>query len=106
MPPLSAGVSGTGSGMLTDEEIRRLIALKSEGPNLDYKAGFAWMKDSRDKKYELIRDLMAFSNTERDKGVRNLFPSTPGQPVTAKRRLWYRSLSPSFGVSFSLPRPH
>ena len=50
--------------MLSDEEIRRLIALKSEGPNLDYKAGFAWTKDSRDKKYELIRDLMAFSNTK------------------------------------------
>jgi hypothetical protein len=50
--------------MLSDEEIKRLIALKSEGPNLDYKAGFLWNKDSRDKKYELVRDLMAFSNTK------------------------------------------
>src|SRR5215467_4724066 len=50
--------------MLSDDEIRSLIALKSEGPNLDYKAGFAWTKESRDKKYELIRDLMAFSNTK------------------------------------------
>lgn len=50
--------------MLTDEEIKRLIALKSEGSNLDYKAGFAWTKDNRDKKYELVRDLMAFSNTK------------------------------------------
>jgi hypothetical protein len=50
--------------MLTDDEIRSLIALKSEGPNLDYKAGFAWTKNNRDKKYELVRDLMALSNTK------------------------------------------
>src|SRR6266571_731715 len=49
---------------MTDEEIRNLILMKSEGPNLDYKAGFAWTKDNRDKKYELIRDLMAFANTK------------------------------------------
>ena len=49
---------------MTDEEIRNLILMKSEGPNLDYKAGFAWTKDNRDKKYELIRDLMALSNTK------------------------------------------
>src|SRR5438094_7955116 len=47
---------------MTDEEIRNLILMKSEGPNLDYKAGFAWTKDKRDKKYDLIRDLMALSN--------------------------------------------
>jgi len=49
---------------MSDEEIRRLIALRSEGPNLDYKAGFAWIKDNRDLKYELIRDLMALANTK------------------------------------------
>lgn len=49
---------------MTDEEIRNLILMKSEGPNLDYKAGFAWTKDNRDKKYELIRDRMALSNTK------------------------------------------
>src|SRR5438034_5173865 len=49
---------------MTDEEIRNLILMKSEGPNLDYKAGFAWTKDNRDKKYELVRDLMALSNTK------------------------------------------
>jgi hypothetical protein len=49
---------------MTDDEIRRLIILKSEGPNLDYKAGFAWSKDNRDKKYELVRDLMALANTK------------------------------------------
>lgn len=49
---------------MTNDEIRHLIMLKSEGANLDYKAGFAWTKENRDKKYELIRDLIAFSNTK------------------------------------------
>jgi predicted HTH transcriptional regulator len=38
--------------------------LKSEGPNLDYKAGFEWNKSNRDLKYELVRDLMALRNTK------------------------------------------
>jgi len=37
---------------------------KSEGPNLDYKEGFAWTAANRDKKYELVRDLMAIANTK------------------------------------------
>jgi predicted HTH transcriptional regulator len=49
---------------MTDDDIERLVGLKSEGPNLDYKAGFAWIKDNRDKKYELIRDLIALANTK------------------------------------------
>jgi len=49
---------------MTDDEICRLLALKSEGPNLDYKAGFEWTKANRDLKYELVRDLMALANTK------------------------------------------
>src|SRR5215813_1681914 len=49
---------------MTDDEIRRLIEQKSEGPNLDYKEGFAWTKENRDKKYELIRDLIGMANTK------------------------------------------
>lgn len=49
---------------MTDDEIRQLIRIKSEGPNLDYKAGFLWSRNNRDKKYELIRDLMALANTK------------------------------------------
>ena len=40
------------------------LALKSEGPNLDYQAGFEWNKSNRDLKYELVRDLMALRNTK------------------------------------------
>lgn len=49
---------------MTDQEIRDLLAKKSETANLDYKEGFAWTKDNRDKKYELVRDLMAMANTK------------------------------------------
>src|SRR5262252_6018113 len=42
--------------VMTDDDIRKLVEQKSEGPNLDYKEGFVWAKDNRDKKYELIRD--------------------------------------------------
>ena len=49
---------------MTEDEIRRLLELKSEGPNLDYKAGFEWNKPNRDLKYELVRDLMALANTK------------------------------------------
>lgn len=49
---------------MTDDEIRLLLTLKSEGPNLDYKAGFEWSRPNRDLKYELVRDLMALANTK------------------------------------------
>ena len=49
---------------MTDDDIRKLVEQKSEGPNLDYKEGFVWAKDNRDKKYELIRDLIAMANTK------------------------------------------
>lgn len=35
--------------MLNDDDIRSLIARRSEGSDLDYKAGFAWTKENRDK---------------------------------------------------------
>lgn len=49
---------------MTDDDIRQLLELKSEGPSLDYKAGFEWSKPNRDLKYELVRDLMALANTK------------------------------------------
>jgi hypothetical protein len=50
--------------MLSDTDIRALVAQKAETPNLDYKAGFTWTQNNRDKKYELVRDLMAMANTK------------------------------------------
>lgn len=49
---------------MNDSDIRELIAGKSETANLDYKEGFAWTQGNRDKKYELVRDLMGMANTK------------------------------------------
>ncbi len=52
---------------MQEQEIRDLIKLGSESANLDYKEGFIWNKENKDKKYELLRDLIAMANT-RDGG--------------------------------------
>ena len=61
---------------MLEQDIRDLIDLKCESANLDYKAGFPWTKDNRDKKFELIRDLLGMANT-RD-GGRIIFGITDG----------------------------
>ena len=50
--------------VLSDNDIRTLLARRSESPSLDYKEGFSWTKANQDKKYELLRDLMAMANTK------------------------------------------
>ena len=62
--------------MLTDDDIRRLLQQRAETPNLDYKAGFAWTRENRDLKYELVRDLIAMANTQ--DGGRIVFGVTDG----------------------------
>ena len=95
--------------MLNDEDIRSLIALKSE-PNLDYKAGFAWTKDNRNKKYEIVRDLMALSNTK--DGGRVIFvgsapgrstPSRPKGPLTGESGQIAALAAPVSGCLIALP---
>jgi hypothetical protein len=49
---------------MNDADIGQLIARKSETANVDYKEGFAWTKGNRDRKYELVRDLLAMANTK------------------------------------------
>ncbi|MEE8606117.1 MAG: hypothetical protein V3S55_00810 [Nitrospiraceae bacterium] len=40
---------------LSNQDIKTLINLKAESPNLDYKRGFVWTdKDRRDGKLEII----------------------------------------------------
>lgn len=46
----------------------QLIARQLETANVDYKEGFEWSKESRDKRFELIRDIFAMANT-RDGGT-------------------------------------
>jgi hypothetical protein len=51
-----------------DSVIVDFINKKVETPNLDYKEGFTWSKENRDKQFELIRDILAMANT-RDGGT-------------------------------------
>lgn len=48
--------------------IADLINKKFETANLDYKEGFEWTKENRDKRFELIKDILAMANT-RDGGT-------------------------------------
>ncbi|TKJ32168.1 hypothetical protein CEE39_06225 [bacterium (candidate division B38) B3_B38] len=50
---------------LSPEYIRQLLEIKSESKNLDYKEGLNWDdKASRDKKLEIIKDILAMANTQ------------------------------------------
>jgi hypothetical protein len=48
--------------------ITELINTQLETANLDYKEGFEWAKQNRDKQFELIKDILAMANT-RDGGT-------------------------------------
>jgi hypothetical protein len=48
--------------------ITELINKGLETANVDYKEGFEWIKENRDKRLELIRDILAMANT-RDGGT-------------------------------------
>src|SRR2546422_2058781 len=50
--------------IMLESELRDLLKSPKESANTDYKAGFVWDKTNRDKKYELIRDLLAMANTK------------------------------------------
>ena len=48
--------------------ITELIDKQIETANIDYKEGFEWTKESRDKRFELIKDILGMANT-RDGGT-------------------------------------
>jgi|HubBroStandDraft_6_1064221.scaffolds.fasta_scaffold06658_11 hypothetical protein len=50
--------------MLSDDELRELLAQKTETRNLDYKASFNWDAADNDAKCELVKDILAFLNTQ------------------------------------------
>jgi predicted HTH transcriptional regulator len=45
-------------------EIEHFLQLKSEGKNLDYKQGLNWATCSNDEKAEIVKDILAMSNTQ------------------------------------------
>lgn len=54
--------------MISAERIRELVRLGNENRNLDYKGAFSWQGASNDEKCEIVKDVLAFSNT-RDGGM-------------------------------------
>lgn len=49
--------------VLTDHEIKGFIDDKNETPNLDYKQDLLWNKENREGCLEIIKDILAMSNT-------------------------------------------
>lgn len=50
--------------MLTDQDIKILIDVKTETPNRDYKETMIWSRTNRDKCLDIIKDILAMSNTQ------------------------------------------
>jgi len=50
--------------MLSDAELQELLAQKTETRNLDCKASFSWDTADHDAKCELVKDILAFLNTQ------------------------------------------
>jgi Putative DNA-binding domain len=50
--------------MLSESELKELLAQKTETRNLDYKASFNWDTADADGKCELVKDILALLNTQ------------------------------------------
>jgi len=50
--------------MISDVQLKELLAQKSETKNLDFKRSFNWNTSGNDDKCELVKDLLAFMNTQ------------------------------------------
>lgn len=62
--------------MLLEDDFRQLLKIKTESKNLDYKESLNWDTGSKDQKLEIIKDILAMSNTQDGGriifGVRNI----------------------------------
>ena len=50
--------------MITEGQLRELLAQKTESKNLDYKEFFNWSTATNDEKCELIKDILSLFNTQ------------------------------------------
>jgi schlafen family protein len=50
--------------MLSDDELQELLAQRTETRNLDCKTSFSWDTTDHDAKCELVKDILAFLNTQ------------------------------------------
>lgn len=49
---------------MLEEDIKQLLALKTETKNLDYKKGINWGTISKEEKLDIIKDILAMANTQ------------------------------------------
>jgi hypothetical protein len=49
--------------MISNAQLKELLAQKTETRNLDFKESFNWLKFGNDEKCQLVKDLPAFLNT-------------------------------------------
>jgi Putative DNA-binding domain len=49
---------------LLSNDVDQLLRVKTEGKNLDYKQGLDWATCSNDEKIEIVKDILAMSNTQ------------------------------------------
>jgi hypothetical protein len=50
--------------MLTEEDVRGLLLQKTETKNLDYKRTCHWLNATNDDRCEIVKDILAMSNTQ------------------------------------------
>jgi predicted HTH transcriptional regulator len=48
---------------VTNEDLKKLLEVRAETPTLDYKQGLNWKNATPDGKVELVKDILAMSNT-------------------------------------------
>lgn len=50
--------------MLTEDDVRKLLSLRTENKNLDYKLTMNWTTAAPHEKGELVKDILAMANTQ------------------------------------------
>ena len=50
--------------LLSEEDIKQLLAIKTETKNLDYKESLNWESGPKDLKLEMVKDVLAMANTQ------------------------------------------
>lgn len=50
--------------MLSEDDLRQILNFKTEGKNQDYKESLNWSKAGTDQKVNLVKDVLAFANTQ------------------------------------------
>lgn len=56
--------AGTVGNVISEETLRKLLALRAESKNLDYKQAMNWSSASNEEKCQFVKDVLAMMNTQ------------------------------------------